>query len=79
MQDHSLAVVLDVVKRYDVDGVHIDDYFYPYKEKDDDGKIIPFPDDDTWEKYQDARRQARAATTGAATPSTSSSSGCTRR
>jgi len=23
-------VILDVVKRYDVDGVHLDDYFYPY-------------------------------------------------
>jgi len=29
--DYSLAVFMDVVKRYDVDGVHIDDYFYPYK------------------------------------------------
>src|SRR5262245_1323156 len=54
VQDHSLAVILDVVKRYDVDGVHIDDYFYPYKEKDAEGKIIPFPDDDTWQKYQQA-------------------------
>ena len=27
-------VVLDVVKRYDIDGVHIDDYFYPYPETD---------------------------------------------
>jgi uncharacterized lipoprotein YddW (UPF0748 family) len=54
VQDHSVAVILDVVKRYDVDGVHIDDYFYPYKEKDADGKTIPFPDDDTWEKYQKA-------------------------
>ena len=52
VQAHSLAVILDVVKRYDVDGVHIDDYFYPYKEKDADGAIIPFPDDDTWAKYQ---------------------------
>ena len=26
----TLDVVLDVVKRYDIDGVHIDDYFYPY-------------------------------------------------
>ena len=51
VMDHSLAVILDVVKRYDVDGVHIDDYFYPYKEKDAAGAIIPFPDDDTWAKY----------------------------
>jgi uncharacterized lipoprotein YddW (UPF0748 family) len=27
---HTLDVILDVVKRYDIDGVHIDDYFYPY-------------------------------------------------
>src|SRR5262245_26976656 len=52
VQNHSLAVILDVVKRYDIDGIHIDDYFYPYKEKDSAGKIIPFPDDDTWEAYQ---------------------------
>ncbi|MBN9122581.1 MAG: family 10 glycosylhydrolase [Planctomycetes bacterium] len=54
VQNHSLAVVLDVVKRYDVDGIHIDDYFYPYKEKDSAGKVIPFPDDDTWGAYQKA-------------------------
>lgn len=29
--DYSLSVMMDVVKRYDVDGVHMDDYFYPYK------------------------------------------------
>ena len=32
-QARALAVVLDVVKRYDVDGVVFDDYFYPYPEK----------------------------------------------
>jgi uncharacterized lipoprotein YddW (UPF0748 family) len=26
----ALAVILDVVRRYDIDGVHLDDYFYPY-------------------------------------------------
>jgi uncharacterized lipoprotein YddW (UPF0748 family) len=31
VQATSLRVIRDVVKRYDVDGVHIDDYFYPYK------------------------------------------------
>jgi len=34
VRDQTVAVVLDVVQRYDIDGVHIDDYFYPYKEKD---------------------------------------------
>ena len=36
--------MLDVVKRYDIDGVHIDDYFYPYKENDAAGAVIDFPD-----------------------------------
>ena len=27
---HIVNVVMDVVQRYDVDGVHFDDYFYPY-------------------------------------------------
>ena len=52
MQAHSLKVFLDVVRRYDVDGIHMDDYFYPYPEKDADDKEIPFPDDDTWAAYQ---------------------------
>lgn len=28
--EQTLAVVLDVVRRYDIDGVQLDDYFYPY-------------------------------------------------
>jgi uncharacterized lipoprotein YddW (UPF0748 family) len=47
-----MAVIKDVVTRYDIDGIHIDDYFYPYKELDADKKPIPFPDDDTWTAYQ---------------------------
>ncbi len=30
-------VILDVVRRYDIDGVHFDDYFYPYPEA---GQVI---------------------------------------
>jgi uncharacterized lipoprotein YddW (UPF0748 family) len=26
----ALRVIMDVVNRYDIDGVHLDDYFYPY-------------------------------------------------
>ena len=29
-QSHVQSVILDVVKRYNIDGVHLDDYFYPY-------------------------------------------------
>ncbi len=30
VRDYVLSVVMDVVRRYDIDGVHYDDYFYPY-------------------------------------------------
>lgn len=29
-RDHICKVVADIITRYDVDGLHIDDYFYPY-------------------------------------------------
>jgi len=51
VRDYSLGVIMDVVRRYDIDGVHIDDYFYPYKEKDSSGKELDFPDDSSWQKY----------------------------
>lgn len=48
VQDHVVEVVLDVVRRYDVDGIHFDDYFYPYP----DGS--PFPDGTTYRAYTDS-------------------------
>jgi uncharacterized lipoprotein YddW (UPF0748 family) len=50
----TLSVVLDIVRRYDVDGVHIDDYFYPYPIADPQrpGKELDFPDDPSWTKAQ---------------------------
>jgi uncharacterized lipoprotein YddW (UPF0748 family) len=54
VKKYSLSVVLDVVKRYDIDGVHFDDYFYPYAEKDESGNKIEFPDDKNWQKYEKA-------------------------
>lgn len=47
-QDHSLSVIMDVVQRYDVDGVHIDDYFYPYPAYNGNRD---FPDDAAWQAY----------------------------
>lgn len=32
-RDHICKVVTDIITRYDVDGLHIDDYFYPYPVK----------------------------------------------
>jgi uncharacterized lipoprotein YddW (UPF0748 family) len=50
-QAHSVKVITDVVRRYDVDGVHFDDYFYPYAEKDAAGNKIDFPDEKNWNEY----------------------------
>ena len=46
--ERFIDVVTDVVKRYDIDGIHIDDYFYPYPINDKEGKPVPFPDDDSY-------------------------------
>lgn len=54
VQDYTLSVIADIVHRYDIDGLHMDDYFYPYVEKDEAKKNIPFPDDASWGKYQAA-------------------------
>ena len=32
-RDHICGIVRDILNRYDVDGLHIDDYFYPYPAK----------------------------------------------
>jgi uncharacterized lipoprotein YddW (UPF0748 family) len=45
-QQYVTQVVADVVKRYDVDAIHFDDYFYPYRIE---GK--EFPDDVSFKKY----------------------------
>jgi len=49
--DHSVRVVLDVVARYDLDGIHVDDYFYPYPEAKD-GVDVPFPDSTSYSRYR---------------------------
>lgn len=50
-QQHSLSVILDVVRRYDIDGVHLDDYFYPYKVADAAGNPVDFPDSASYARY----------------------------
>lgn len=50
-REQTLRVVADVVRRYDVDGVHIDDYFYPYPISQD-GKPLDFPDEPSWAAYR---------------------------
>ncbi len=50
-QDYSFNVVMDVLRRYDVDGIHFDDYFYPYPSYNNNKN---FPDEDTWQAYLQA-------------------------
>ena len=47
--DHTMAVIRDLVTRYDLDGIHLDDYFYPYPQG---GR--PFPDDASYRRARDA-------------------------
>jgi uncharacterized lipoprotein YddW (UPF0748 family) len=50
--DHTLAVVRDVIARYDIDAIHIDDYFYPYPVTDPATRQeIDFPDEPSWQRY----------------------------
>jgi uncharacterized lipoprotein YddW (UPF0748 family) len=51
VHDRSLRAILDIVNRYDVDGVHLDDYFYPYPQSDSAKRPIPFPDSATYARY----------------------------
>lgn len=59
VQNWSSSVVLDVVRRYDLDGVHFDDYFYPYPERGRDGLEVDFPDSASWRKSGAGRTISR--------------------
>ncbi len=61
--ERTVAVIRDVVRRYDIDGVHIDDYFYPYPlakpvppgaPKDTPREDVEFPDDPARQRYLQA-------------------------
>ncbi|WP_310386321.1 glycoside hydrolase family 10 protein [Roseateles sp.] len=58
--EHTLAVFADVLKRYDLDGIHIDDYFYPYPlalpanaagRAEGSKEELDFPDAPAWQRY----------------------------
>ncbi|WNJ16500.1 family 10 glycosylhydrolase [Pontibacter sp. G13] len=46
VRDYLTEVVLEVVRRYDVDGIHFDDYFYPYQLPDQQ-----LPDQEAYAAY----------------------------
>lgn len=45
VQQFVINVIRDIVRRYDVDAIHMDDYFYPYPIGN-----TPFPDDNAYKK-----------------------------
>lgn len=45
VRDYLTMIVMDIVLRYDLDAIHFDDYFYPYKEKGEE-----FPDEKAYEE-----------------------------
>ena len=51
VKEHTMNVILDVVRRYDIDGVHFDDYFYPYPSYADNAE---FPDSLAWQRALDS-------------------------
>lgn len=46
-REYVIKIILDVVKRYDIDAVHLDDYFYPYRIAG-----VEFGDASTFTKYR---------------------------
>jgi len=46
VRNYIVEVVVDILKRYDIDGIHFDDYFYPYPIANQD-----FPDESSYQKY----------------------------
>jgi len=51
VRKYITEIIKDITKRYDIDGIHFDDYFYPYPIKDDYNKIVPIPDYQTYKTY----------------------------
>lgn len=52
-REFIVKVVSDIVSRYDVDAIHLDDYFYPYPDRK-----AKFPDDKSFAKYGKGMRLA---------------------
>ncbi|HVX51326.1 MAG TPA: family 10 glycosylhydrolase [Chitinophagaceae bacterium] len=46
VMDYVTDVVRDIIRRYDIDGLHLDDYFYPYRIGNKE-----FPDEKAYREY----------------------------
>jgi len=52
VRKRAVEVMVDVTKRYDVDGVHIDDYFYPYPKTVNGRSQDQFDDSASYKQYK---------------------------
>ena len=48
-RQYICKIAADITRRYDIDGLHIDDYFYPYPVSG-----LSIPDDNTYRSYKNA-------------------------
>ncbi|MDR1123105.1 MAG: family 10 glycosylhydrolase [Elusimicrobiota bacterium] len=46
-REHCIKVITEITRKYDIDGIHLDDYFYPYP----DAKNTPVKDGASFKKY----------------------------
>ena len=51
VQQYVTNVIRDIVRRYDIDALHFDDYFYPYEIVEGGGPGRDFPDDASYALY----------------------------
>jgi uncharacterized lipoprotein YddW (UPF0748 family) len=51
VQDYVTNVIRDIVRRYDIDALHFDDYFYPYDIVEGGPAGKDFPDNPSYAKY----------------------------
>ena len=91
--EHLLAVVRDLLSRYAVDGLHLDDYFYPTPPppaarapsrplrrpcRHPWQAELDFPDGPSWQAYVMSGGQLAASRPGGATTSTARRNSSTR-
>lgn len=52
VRQRAIDVMVDVTRRYDIDGVHIDDYFYPYPKSSGGKTYDQFDDSASYRAYK---------------------------
>lgn len=60
VRSHVVKVMTDIARRYDVDGMHIDDYFYPYPQETKSGMHLIFNDKASYQAYRRAGGELEA-------------------